>query len=148
MVDILGNEYRLNFEGFEVQTIEDYGDEERDSIVVRFLVEGKITKLQSLPKLLTRFNLVAEFVNLKVNVIFWPGEFAYNSIWIEVTFAEEGDDNLIFGPIDPESGCIANFLGTRDNFDNEGFLTDEEIKVITGEALHAVTRKAYNEIVM
>ena len=148
MVDILGNEYRLNFEGFEVQKIEDYGDEERDSIVVRFLVEGKITKLQSLPKLLTRFNLVAEFVNLKVNVIFSPGEFAYNSIWIEVTFAEEGDDNLNFGPIDTETGCIACFLGTRDNFDNEGFLTDEEIKVITGEALHAVARKGYNEIVM
>ena len=148
MKDILGNEYRLDYESFQVLKIEDYGDDGRDSIIAKFSVEGKLTLVKLLPSLLTRFNSITEFVNFEVSVIYWPKEFAYNSIWIEVRFAEQGDEQAVFAPIDTETGCVAYFMGTRDCYENEGYLSDEEIKVLTGEALHAVSQKAYNEIVM
>lgn len=148
MIDLLGNEYKLNYDSFQVIKIEDYGDQGRDSIVVQFSAEGKLAKVRMLPRILAKFNTISEYVSFKVSVIYWPAESAYNSIWIEVAFAEQGDGGMVFAPIDTETGCVASFLGTKDNYINEGLLTDEEIRVITGEALHAVSRKAYNEIVM
>ncbi len=148
MRDILGNEYRLDYESFQVLKIEDYGDAERDSIIVKFSVEGKLTLVRVLPSLLTRFASITEFVNFEVSVIYWPNESSCNNIWIEVRFAEQGDGGSVFAPIDTETGCVVHFLGARDCYENEGYLTDEEINALIGETLHAVSRKAHNEIVM